>query len=227
MAFLCSMKILLVAATAFEVEETLQKIDGGLLPHVQPLIAGVGAVPTVFALLQAMQFQAPDLVVQAGIGGAYTNELDLAQVVLVKQDRFADLGALENGSFSDLFDMQLALPNEAPFERGWLVNDHPLLKTLPFENVKALTVNTVTDDRAVIDAQIAKYQPEVESMEGAALHYACLQMGKPFLQLRAISNLVGVRNKTAWKMAEAIGALNAALGEVFSSRSGSWHTNRN
>jgi futalosine hydrolase len=51
-------------------------------------------------------------------------------------------------------------------------------------------------------------------MEGAAFHYACLQMNTSFLQLRGISNVVGERDKNKWKMKEAIGNLNNELSKI-------------
>ena len=45
-------------------------------------------------------------------------------------------------------------------------------------------------------------------MEGAAFHYVCLQENIPFVQLRAISNFVGERDKSKWLMKEAIENLN-------------------
>jgi futalosine hydrolase len=51
----------------------------------------------------------------------------------------------------------------------------------------------------------------VESMEGAALHYVCLSEKIPFLQLRGVSNYAGERNKSKWKLKEAIGNLNKEL----------------
>jgi futalosine hydrolase len=48
-------------------------------------------------------------------------------------------------------------------------------------------------------------------MEGAALHYTALMEGVPFLQLRAISNYIGERDKSMWKMAEAVSRLNEEL----------------
>ena len=52
-------------------------------------------------------------------------------------------------------------------------------------------------------------------MEGAALHYVCLQMAQPFLQLRAISNYVMPRDRAAWKIGDAVTALNAQLIDWF------------
>ena len=53
--------------------------------------------------------------------------------------------------------------------------------------------------------------PVVESMEGAALHYVCLMEKIPFLQIRSISNLIGERDKTRWKIKEAMKSLNETL----------------
>jgi futalosine hydrolase len=48
-------------------------------------------------------------------------------------------------------------------------------------------------------------------MEGAALHYVCLQQQQSFLQLRGISNAVGERNKEKWATGEAVTNLNKEL----------------
>ena len=63
----------------------------------------------------------------------------------------------------------------------------------------------------LIDALIKKYNPDIESMEGAVFHYVCLKEQIPFIQMRAISNIVGDRNKANWKMKEAIEILNSEL----------------
>ena len=46
---------------------------------------------------------------------------------------------------------------------------------------------------------------------GAALHYIGRDLHAPFIQLRAVSNYVGERNKSKWKMQEAIYNLNESL----------------
>jgi futalosine hydrolase len=53
-----------------------------------------------------------------------------------------------------------------------------------------------------------RYDCCVESMEGAAFHYVCLQEGMPFAQVRAISNYVTPRDKSQWQMKDAIVNLN-------------------
>ena len=58
---------------------------------------------------------------------------------------------------------------------------------------------------------VKKYDPVTESMEGAALHYICRETNTPFIQFRAVSNYVGERGKTHWKIKEAIENLNDGL----------------
>ncbi|MFZ1371603.1 MAG: futalosine hydrolase, partial [Ferruginibacter sp.] len=58
---------------------------------------------------------------------------------------------------------------------------------------------------------IKQFKPGIETMEGAALHYVCLQENIPFLQIRSISNYVGERDKIKWKLKEAIENLNTDL----------------
>jgi futalosine hydrolase len=61
---------------------------------------------------------------------------------------------------------------------------------------------------------VERFQPQVESMEGAAFMYACLIYGVPFAQVRAVSNIVERRNRRAWKMDEAVEGLCAAALEI-------------
>jgi futalosine hydrolase len=51
-------------------------------------------------------------------------------------------------------------------------------------------------------------------MEGAALHYICLQQKIKFLQLRSISNTVGERDKQKWEMKKATTNLNMELKKI-------------
>jgi futalosine hydrolase len=58
--------------------------------------------------------------------------------------------------------------------------------------------------------------PDIESMEGAAFHYVCLQEEIPFIQLRGISNLVGDRNKNRWQIPTAMETVRFALFKLIS-----------
>lgn len=175
------------------------------------LITGVGAPACVYKLAKKIRQNKYDLAIQAGISGTFNPVGKLADTVLVEKDLFADLGVFENGQLSSLFDTGLANKDEWPYTDGWLLNETNGFADTTLRKVTSITVNTVSEDRRIAEQYVQKYNPEIESMEGAAFHYVCLQEGLPFIQLRSISNRVGERDKAKWKMKEAIENLNKEL----------------
>lgn len=203
------MQILVIAATEMEIAPFLSDNSS-----TDTLITGVGAPDAIYHLLKRVHQIDYDIIIQAGICGSFSTENNLGDCVLVKQDVFADLGINERNNFFSLFDIGFAAPDNFPYKKGWLINEHALINEAPIKKVKGITVNTVGENKAQTDLFIEKYQPAIESMEGAVLHYVCLQENIPFLQLRSISNFVGERDKTKWKMKEAIHHLNITLKQV-------------
>ena len=212
------MYILLTAATSFEIYPTLallEKSEFNFNDHeIEVLITGIGQAAATYLLTYNLQNKRPDLVIQAGIAGSFTNELLLGQTVFIKQDAFGDLGMEEKEIFTSVFDAGFANKNNPPFTDGWLINEHSLLDNAPLQIVKAVTVNKVSDSLVQKQQLINCFAPQIETMEGAALHYVCLQENVPFIQIRSISNEVGERDKTKWKMKEAIENLNNELQKV-------------
>ncbi len=203
---ICGMQILLLAATEQEISPFTNAGTG-----MDVLISGVGLPSAMYHLQKRMQQIDYDLIIQAGIAGSFNRRLVPGQTLWVKQDAFGDLGTEEKEIFSPVFDSGLADKNEFPFTNGWLLNESEVTKKIEFNAAKAVTVNKVTDSRLQEQQIISHFDPDIESMEGAALHYVCLQENIPFLQLRTISNYVGERDKSKWKMKEAIMNLNTEL----------------
>jgi futalosine hydrolase len=161
--------------------------------------------------MRQIDSERPALIVQAGIAGCLTDRPP-GEVVVADEDQFADQGVWEEGRFKSLFDMRLADRDAFPFTRGQLVNPYPrLLARTALPRVGALTVNEITTNPERISWYQQNTAAVVESMEGAAFHYACLQKSVPFLQLRSVSNAVGVRDKKKWDIRLAIARLNEAL----------------
>ena len=107
------------------------------------------------------------------------------------------------------FDLKLVDDNQPPFTNRFLINPYQKLLFLSgLEQVRAITVNEISTDSKRIEWYQQNLSPAVESMEGAALHYVCLQENIPFLQIRSISNAIGERDKTKWNLPEAISKLN-------------------
>jgi futalosine hydrolase len=182
--------------------------------EIKLLVTGVGMTMTAFNLGGLFAKQRFDLVINAGIAGAFNRSLNIGDVVNVTSERFADLGVEEaDGRFTDIHELGLVDANATPFTEGELKN--PNVAGFDFlPKAKGLTVNKVHGFQPSIDALRSKYEADVESMEGAAFFLACLLAGQPFLQIRSISNYVETRNRAAWDLPKAITNLNKVLIEM-------------
>ena len=203
------MRILLIAATQYEIEPFSAENKA-----LDVLITGVGVPATIYLLQKTIQQIQPDLIIQAGIAGTFSEKQLLGEVVLVKQDAFGDLGMEQKEQFTPIFRSEFANKNEFPFSDGWLINPSTLFTRTQLRSVKAITVNKVTDSILQKQQSIINFSPDIESMEGAALHFVALQQNIPFIQIRSISNWVGERDKSNWKIKEAISNLNNELKKI-------------
>ncbi len=203
---ICRMKILVVAATEMEIEPFIRANT-----DIETLICGVGIPSTVFHLTKKLLAEKYDIVIQAGIAGTFSKQVKKGEVISVGQDTFADIGVEENKQFKTVFELGFVDKNEFPFSYGWLTNESDIFKTLPFICGVGITVNKVSDKKKLSKQLYKKFNADIETMEGAAFHYVCLQQGIPFLQIRSVSNKVGERDKTKWRIKEAVENLNVEL----------------
>lgn len=227
---ICIMKILVIAATGAEIALSIKHI-AAIGSEVKPLVfdldgveisfsvTGVGMVATAYHLTKLLASNRYDLAIQAGIAGCFDRDIPLGEVLMVQSDRFADLGAEDGYSFTDVFDLGLVQANDAPFKGKILPNpQNAVAFNMNLKEVTALTVNTVTGN----DESTARLQDRfgctLESMEGAAFHYVCLQEHISFVQIRAVSNYVEKRNRANWKIEEAVNNLNNYLIDYLENR---------
>ena len=77
-------------------------------------------------------------------------------------------------------------------------------------SASSLTVSGVTGSSVRAGWLRIAYSVDIENMEGYALAFACAMSGVPFLEIRAISNMVGSREPEDWDLDGAL----TALGEV-------------
>jgi futalosine hydrolase len=210
-----AMNVLLVAATTLEIKPFLDHFRQNVFERqeVDVLISGPGLMTATHSLTRQIGLKKPDLVIQAGIAGCFNKNMPLGSIVAVKQEVVADEGVVEEKKFKTLFDLKLVKGTQFPYKNGWLVNPNAskLIKGNGFKVVNGVTVNQITTDPRKAKEYVSRYKAVVESMEGAALHYVCLQSGISFLQLRGVSNYIGERNKAKWDFQKPIQNLNKAL----------------
>jgi len=206
------MDILLIAATAKEIEPFFEYYrNTKRTQNIDILITGIGLTAATYHLLKQLQLKPPDIVIQAGVAGCFDTKIALGTVVAVKKETIADQSVVELKKLKTLFDLQLIPHDQFPFKKGWLENNHEVLKKLKLKKVDAISVNEITTSRQRVRFYEESFQPAIESMEGAALHYTCLMEKIPFVQLRSISNYIAERDKTKWDMKRSIVNLNEAL----------------
>ena len=216
------MKILLVAATEFEILPTIEFLNANAKKEgeefilqenrIQLLVTGVGIPYTIYSLMKIYSKKDFNIAIQAGIAGTFDRKMKLGSVVEVEEDRFADIGVEEaNGNFTSVFELELAESNKTPFINETLING----KTKKFDflpKVKGITVNKVSGSQESISRIKRKFSDaQIESMEGAAFHFVNLIEQRNFIQIRAISNVVEPRNKENWDLGLAINNLNNVL----------------
>ena len=207
------MNVLVIAATDRELSGLKEISFTRPSLKVHTAVTGVGILPSTYAIMQLIARLKPDLIIQVGIAGSFNPTLVLGTAVTVRQEILADMGVYETDGYHDIFELGLAEENVPPFEQGAIVNHHDhLIESASLPAVSAVSVNEISTSAEKIKLFAEKYKADIESMEGAALHYVCAMQQIPFIQIRGISNLVGERDKTKWKIPESmLAATNACI----------------
>jgi futalosine hydrolase len=220
-----SLNILFVTATPMEAD-TLRKITGlnesgkGLIARqctFKLLITGIGSIATSWALTNWYSSNPkPDLAINAGIAGSYREDIETGQVVVPVSDCFADMGVETETGFKTLAEAGLEKPGKFPFSDGKIISDNRFVKyaSTILNPVKAISVNTSTGSIASRNRLMNKFNPDIETMEGAAFFYICSMERIPFLAIRSISNMVGPRDKGRWNIPLALESLAINLQEI-------------
>lgn len=211
------MRVFISAATIEEWMPSFLKIDALYTSESNRMKVtfhqgGVGMLANAVSLSRLVFEERPDLIIQVGIAGCFDTTVTLGEVLVIKEEMLGNTGVEEEGRWKDIFDLKLEKPGYPPFERKRLPNHHlEKYNLLKLPEVAAVTVNEVSTNAQRIQQLVKKYNPVLESMEGAALHYVCREMNIPFLQMRSVSNYIGERDKTKWEIGKAISNLNNSV----------------
>ncbi|MDQ7948520.1 MAG: futalosine hydrolase [Pedobacter sp.] len=195
------MKLLIVAATAQELTGLydhfeIPKDSFVQTDHFDVLITGVGMTATAFALGKYLNSDY-ELLLNVGIAGSFDPSIPLGSLVQVTEDTFAELGAEDHDDFITIVDL------------GFGKNQyHATVEVEDLPKVKAITVNKVHGHASTIAKTHTLFPADIESMEGAAVLYACEAAQINCLQVRSISNYVTPRDKAQWQIGKAIKNLN-------------------
>ncbi|GAA3392647.1 futalosine hydrolase [Streptomyces roseoviridis] len=190
----------------------------GRAPVVDVLVGGVGpaaaAVATATALAHATTHRPYGLVVSAGIAGGFRPLAPLGTVVVADAVVQADLGARTADGYLAVEELGFGRSaHRVPEGLTRAAAEALAHDGQPHVVGTVLTVSTVTGtaDRA---AELAERHPgaAAEAMEGFGVAEAAAAYGVPVMEVRAVSNAVGPRDRAAWRIPEALDALRRAFG---------------
>ncbi|MGH7737565.1 MAG: hypothetical protein ACREMP_06830 [Candidatus Tyrphobacter sp.] len=191
--------ILVVSATKAEIARA--SADG-----CEILVTGIGPVEAAAHVARALARSAYELVVSAGVAGAYDRDLEIGSGVVVAQETL-ELNA-ENGD-------ALSLPAERSLVQH-ATSDVDCVNRLVargFRSVRGVTSARVTATDATAQRMLS-LGAQIESMEGFAVLRAAALAGVPAVEVRGISNYACERSRSQWDFAAGVRGLAAVLRAV-------------
>lgn len=212
-------KILIVTAVSAEKEAVLRGLAGN--DRYEVITAGVGPAAAASRTARALASGHYKLVISAGIGGGFPNQAPIGSLVVASDIIAADLGSETPDGFLSV--------DKLGFGSAYIQTPAKLVvqltETLQAADLMAvcgpiLSVSTTTGTKATADALEARVPgAAAEAMEGFGVAQAAQDCGLPVIEIRAISNAVGPRDRDAWKIPQALRVLEAGISrlpEVFS-----------
>jgi futalosine hydrolase len=220
-------RVLVVTAVEAERQAVLRGLD---LPAEDPrsamdrgdrtVVAAGGVGPASAAATAAWLLAVPvardpfDVVVSAGVAGGFVGRAPVGSTVLAARSVAADLGAETPDGFQSLATLQLG-QSTLDSEQSYLDRLRSVLPDAVVGDV--LTVNTVTGTAERAEALLAQWPHAVaEAMEGFGVARAAQLAGAAFVELRTVSNPVGPRDRAAWRLDEALAALERSAAALAS-----------
>lgn len=218
------MRVLVVTAVPVERDAVTRAYGAGEIPvrrvpgaeihragPLDVLAGGAGPAAAAASAAYALAAGGYGLVVSAGIGGGFAGVAPVGSLVVASEIVAADLGADTPDGFlpvtalgfgRDRFVPPPALVRETAATTGARPGD-------------VLTVSTVTGSADRATALLAAHPGAVaEAMEGFGVAEAAGLRGVPVLEIRAVSNAVGPRDRDAWRIGDALSALTEAFGKL-------------
>ncbi|MER7752646.1 futalosine hydrolase [Kitasatospora sp. NPDC097643] len=218
-------RLLVVVAVPAEAEAVLRGLPGGAAARPLPggglhrcqaapvdvLAGGVGPAAAAAAASAALAAHRYGLVVSAGIAGGFAPHAPVGATVVADAILAADLGADTPEGFADVTELGFGTVRHTPPPAA-VALAAKALGTLGAVTGPVLTVSTVTGSAERAAALAARHPgAAAEAMEGFGVAEAAARHGVPVLELRTVSNPVGPRDRAAWRIGEALAALERAF----------------
>lgn len=203
-------RILVVTAVGAERDAVMRGV--GTDGRFDVLAAGVGSAIAAAQTARALAAGHYGLVISAGIGGGFAGRAAVGTLVIASEIVAADLGAETPEGFCSVDELgfgsaRVQIAGELAGKLTDKLSEGGAVVCLG----PVLTVSTVTGTSGSAK-QLADRIPgaAAEAMEGYGVAVAAQLYGVPVLEIRSISNLVGPRDRAAWRIGDALESLQLA-----------------
>jgi len=175
-------------------------------------IGKVNAAITTAVLTQRFPVSA---VIFFGVGGAYPGSgLSVGDVAVASREIYGDEGVIDSRGWHSMkkIGIPLVRSGKKTFFNEYPLSSFPLparsasktasAEEVPFNTQKGtfVTVSSATGAMSRAKELEKRFRAICENMEGAAVAHLCALHTIPLLEVRGISNMVGVRDKRKWNL---------------------------
>lgn len=204
-------KILVMTAVEAERDAVMRGLKGHERFEVK--LAGVGPVAAAIHTTTALLHGEYSLVISAGIAGGFEGQADIGDIAVSSEIIAADLGVETQEGFSSVDELGFGTSRVQPDK---LAADKAVaaMKAAGIQTSYGpiVTVSTATGTAATASQHAARVPSVVaEGMEGYGVAAAAHARNIPALEIRAISNRVGPRDRSAWRIGDALKSLEQAF----------------
>ena len=174
------------------------------------LNSGIGKVNAAHSATCIVEHFPVKRIINIGVGGAYPNSgLDIGDIAVASKEIYGDDGVITSKGWESL--KKIGIPLVRAGNRRYF-NEFPVHKKLPPRLIKTgrwdfkirsgnfITVSATTGTHKRAVELEERFNALCENMEGAAIAHVCTIYKIPMLEIRGISNIVGVRDKRKWNL---------------------------
>ncbi len=206
--------LLLVVSTKLEIKDFLQSFCTPFSDNVysyknegkaEILITGIGMTNMSLHLSRYLSEKQVKRAINIGFCGSFEEYLQLGDITEVTIDTFAEIGVAEENNritpfeyyFKNPYILESLYTEVKPLEQAVILQSE-------FLAVRAVTVNSCTNNAQRAEMMKKQFKAQVESMEGAAFFLTCNSYRIPCAQFRTVSNHIPGRTPDRWNIEKAL-----------------------
>jgi futalosine hydrolase len=189
-------------------------------PDVLVVAGGIGPAAAAAATAHACATHDVSLVVSMGVAGSFASaRLHHGDTALASSIVAADLGAMSPERFLDLTALGLdgGATVDCPPDLVAAARDRLAAAGLHVAVGAILTLSTMTGTTERAAELMGRHGAVAEAMEGAGVAHVASLHDLPVMEVRTISNEVGLRDRTSWDLVTALTSLGTAAGALLRS----------